>query len=52
MERAGTYTIYQNVSIMTFKAGNKAFRVKVYGDISTEVVYTEEPVATHVGGSN
>ena len=52
MERAGTYTIYQNVSIMTFKAGNKVFRVKVYGDISTEIVYTEEPVATHVGGSN
>lgn len=52
MERAGAYTVYQEVYTMTFKAGNKTFRVNVYGDISTEVVYTEEPVATHVGGSN
>lgn len=52
MERMGSYSIYQDVHLMTFKAGNKEFHVKVYGDISTEVVYTEEPVVNHVGGSN
>ena len=52
MERAGMFTIYQEIIQTTFVAGNKTFHVTTYGGLSSEVVYNDEPVATHVGGSN
>ncbi len=47
----GTYIIYQKVYNQTYKAGNKVFTVKTYGEVTTNTT-TYEPAPTHNGGSN
>lgn len=59
---AGSYTISQKVFITSFKAGNKNFQVKTFGEPTCTVTYsgtdvpetkpTTPTVPTHSGGSN
>lgn len=59
---AGSYTISQKIFTITFRAGQKEFQVKTYGEVSCSVTYTgtdaptADPVVpvvpTHSGGSN
>ena len=55
----GTYAISQPVYTVSFKAGNKTFEVKTYGEPTCSVTYTgtvapqtEPVVPSHNGGSN
>ncbi len=51
---AGTYTISQNVEIITLSSGTRTFTIKVWGEVTCTTKVSESAIVTptHSGGSN